>query len=604
MSINSAGRWLLLPLSMVVLADSRAWAGDVPHPETLAARIDELFESCNRPDLPGCAVGIVHDGKLIYRKGFGTANLDYSAPNTPQTIFEIASASKAFTSACIALLMDEGKLDPDDDVRRLIPELRNLEQAVRIRHMLRCESGLWEPFHIMPLAGWENVPNHVGYSKADLFTVLTGQKRLPFEPGTDFQYGSGDFFLLGIVVERVSSRSLAQFARERLFQPLGMTRTYYEEDPGISVKDRAVGHWKSDEGWSPQNSSGAGPWRLWQNNGFVAGPAGVRTCVDDLYRWDLGFDSDVLPRGKYMTEFLREGTVLGNRFVVDADAYKKREQPHPENPPPGQYRGLKRIQFTGGFWGMATCMARFPDQKFTVICLSNSDEVSPFGKAREIADLFLADRLATLGPPSPVEEEKPVSLTSDGLQKLSGAFRQPGNSPVWRTEIRQGELLLIDHLEKAFVLEPLSTTRFKPVGKTPFYPSARFEFEIDDARTAGSLRLSSCENGFHESLRFDRVQLVNPSAEKLTEYKGTYSSDELAATYRFKVEDDALWLRVNSRRWERLRPLERDEFTPDRRDPHDQRFFRFTRTAEGTVTGLSARFWRIRGVSFSKAPES
>ena len=88
MSINSAGRWLLLPLSMVVLADSRAWAGDVPHPETLAARIDELFESCNRPDLPGCAVGIVHDGKLIYRKGFGTANLDYGAPNTPQTIFE------------------------------------------------------------------------------------------------------------------------------------------------------------------------------------------------------------------------------------------------------------------------------------------------------------------------------------------------------------------------------------------------------------------------------------------------------------------------------------------------------------------------------------
>src|SRR5262245_28932656 len=404
MSIDFARRCCLLPLSLAVLAGSPTGADDDGRLEPLLARVDRLFETCNRPDVPGCAVGIIQDGKLIYRKGFGTANLDYAAPNTPLTIFEIASASKAFTSACIALLMDEGKLDPDDDVRRLIPELRNLEYAVQIRHMLRCESGLWEQFHIMPLAGWENVPNHVGYTKADLFTLYTGQKRLPFEPGTDFQYGSGDFFLLGIVVERVSGRSLSQFAKERLFQPLGMTRTYYEEDPGISVKDRAVGHWKSDEGWSPQNSSGEGPWRLWQTNGYVAGPGGVRTCVDDLYRWDLGFESDVLRRGKFLAEFLSEGTVLGNRFVVDADAYKKREQPHPENPPPGQYRGLKRIQFTGGFWGMATCMARFPDQKFTVICLSNSDEVSPFAKTRQIADMFLADRLAPVDP-SPAEEK-------------------------------------------------------------------------------------------------------------------------------------------------------------------------------------------------------
>jgi len=586
-----------LILSLVLTTPMRAVAAAAS--EELLAKVDALFASCDRPDVPGCAVGIVHHGQLIYSNGFGAAHLDYTAPNTPTTLFEIASASKGFTSACIALLMDEGKLSPDDDVRQIIPELQKLDHPVRIRHMLRCESGLWDQFHIMPIAGWENVPIHVGYSKADLFTVLTGQRKLPFEPGTEFQYGSGDFFLLGIIVERVTGQTLAQFARERLFQPLGMSHTYYEEDPGISVKNRAVGHWKSDEGWSSLGPRAQTAWRLWQANGYGAGPGGVRTSIEDLFQFDRSLEDNSLPRGRYIQEFLTEGTVLGNRFVVDADAYKKREQPHADNSPPGQYRGLKRIQFTGGFWGMATCMARFPEQKFTVICLSNSSELSPFAKTREIADLFLADKLTPLEPVINTDEEF-VSLSANRLQQLAGAYRSPGNSPVWRIEVRDGELALIDHLDKAYALKPLSATRFKPHGDTPFYRSARFDFIVDDTGAGTRMELSSCENGFHEAFKFDRVQLVETAADRLDQYAGTYVSDELMATYRFKVDDGSLWVRVNSRRWERLRPLVRDEFTPDHRDPHDQRFFRFKRTDDGAVDDLSVGFWRIRGVHFSR----
>ncbi|HUQ70697.1 MAG TPA: serine hydrolase [Planctomycetaceae bacterium] len=595
MSIRLASRWFVVSLSALV--GSLVLAGDDPHP--LLAQVDQLFAACNRTDVPGCAVGIIQNGKLIYSQGFGSANLAYGAPNTPTTLFEIASASKGFTSACIALLMDEGKLRPDDDVRQIIPELRNLEHPIRIRHMLRCETGLWEQFHIMPLVGYDNVPIHTAYSKADLFTVLTGQRKLPFEPGMEFQYGSGEFFLLGIVIERVTGKTLAQFARERLFQPLGMTRTDYEEDPGLMVPNRAVGHWKGDEGWSSQDAPAQSAWRLWQANSYAAGGGGVRTCIEDLHRWDQAFDSDVLPRGEYLREFLTHGTVLGNRIVVDADAYKKRENPQPDNPPPGQYRGLKRIQFTGGFWGMATSIARFPDEKFTVICLSNSSEVSPFARTREIADLFLADRLE---PVAKAAEDKaePVELPIAALQALTGAFRAQKNAPVWRTEVREGRLMLVDHLDHAFALQPLSATRFQPVGETPFYPSARFEFTADADGRAKGLTLSSYEHGFHERIRFDRVELAQPATAELSNCAGIYESDELAATYRFKVEDDALWLRVNSRRWERLRPLTRDEFTPDRRDPHDQRFIRFSRGDDGTITGLTVTFWRIRGVRFEK----
>jgi CubicO group peptidase (beta-lactamase class C family) len=577
-----------------VLLSAGAGADDA----ALLEQVDRLFSDCDRPDAPGCAVGILRDGRLIYSKGFGAAHLAYRAPNTPTTVFEIASASKGFTTACIALLMDEGKLRPDDDVRKFLPELQHT-QPVKIRHMLRCESGIWDPFHIMPLAGWDNVPNQGTYTKADLLTVLSGQQRLPFEPGTDFQYGSGDFFLLGLVVERITGQTLAQFARERLFQPLGMTRTYYEEDAGPVVDNRAVGHWKADEGWSSRGPHAKGAWRVWQANSYGVGGGGVRTSIEDLARWERVFDGDVLPRGEYIDEFLRDGCVLGNRFVIDADAYRKREFAHPMNEPAGQFRGLKRMQFTGGFWGMTTCISRFPEQKFTVICLSNSSEVSAFAKTREITELFLSDRLAPIEP-SADDLEHPVELSSAELALLAGAFRSKGNSPVWRTEVREGKLMLVDHLEQAFALQPLSATRCKAVPPSPFYASARFDFIKDEAGRTTGLTLWSREQGFHETYRFGRVELVEPSTDALKEYTRTFFSDELAATYRFKVDQEALWLRVNSRRWERLRPLERDEFTPHARDPHDQRFLRFSRAADGMIDGLSAGLWRVRGVRFEK----
>lgn len=564
-------------------------------------QVDALFADCDRADAPGCAVGIISHGKLIYQKGFGSAHLDYDVPNTPDTVFEMASASKSFTSACIALLMDQGKVLPDDDVRKFLPELQPHDPPVRIRDMLRCESGIWAQFHIMPLAGWGNVPIPATYSKADFLEVLAGQKTMPFKPGTDFQYSSGDFFLLGIVVERVTGKTVAQFAKQNFFDPNGMKKTYYEEDSGMVVKNRSVGHWKGDEGWSSQGPRSKSKWRKWQANAYIAGGGGVNSTIRDLYLWDQAFQQNKFPKGKYMQEFREHGMVLGNRFNLDLDAYRKRVHPKATSESAGQYRGLKRMQFTGGFWGLSTCMSRFPEEQFTVICLSNSGEVSAFRKAREIADLFLGDKMqpAPKSDDTPTEE-KFIELELADLQALTGEFRDKDTTPIWQTSVRLGRLMLMDHLDKVYELKPLSPTRFKPVGDTPFYDSARFEFTLDDSGSVKTMVLSSNENGFHEVISFKRVKLDPPPTEKLAEYRGTYTSEELGATYRFKVDQDALWLRVNSRRWEKLRPLTREEFTPLTVDPHDQRFLKFTRNSDGELTGFTIAFWRIRGIQFSK----
>lgn len=562
-------------------------------PDELAARVDELFSKWNDPDVPGCAVGIVRQGKLIYSKGFGSANLDYDVPNSPQTIFEIASASKSFTCACLALLMDQGKIRPEDDLRKFVPEMHPFDPPVRIEHMVRCRSGLWNQFHIMPLAGWDNEPVGSPYSAADLFTVLCGQKKLPFEPGTQFEYASGEYYLLGLIVERVSGRSLADFARENLFEPLGMTRTFFEQDPTLVVKNRAVGHLQQD-----------GAWHQSRVNFYLAGGAGVKSCVDDLYRWDQNFYANRLPTGKYFDEFIREGTLLGNRYVLDVDAYLKQRQPGVENPPAGQYRGLKRMQFTGGLWGMSAAMSRFPEQQFTAICLSNNDDIAAFIKTREIADLYLADALDPLpaAPPAGQSEEF-VTLPAADIADKAGAYRLVGNGRIWQLTVKNGDLHLVDQFHKAWRLKPLSSTEFRAVGESPFYQSARFHFRRETPDQPYSMTLESNDNGFRDVIRFDRVELIDPAVPDLAAYAGEYVSDELAANYRFAVKEGGLWLRVGSRRWERLDPTVLDEFIPHVRTPHDNRIIRFLRDGNDQIRGFAITFWAVKNLEFTRRIE-
>ena len=138
-------------------------------PADLTVRVDELFAKWNRPDSPGCAVGIVHRGQLIYSKGFGSANLEYRVPNTPQTVFEVASFSKSLTCACLALLMDEGKLSPDDDLREFVPEMHAFDPPIYIRDLVRCRSGVWDQVSLPILVGWENAPLQYPHTEADFY---------------------------------------------------------------------------------------------------------------------------------------------------------------------------------------------------------------------------------------------------------------------------------------------------------------------------------------------------------------------------------------------------------------------------------------------------
>jgi CubicO group peptidase (beta-lactamase class C family) len=457
-----------------------------------AAKVDRLFETWNKPDSPGCALGIVRDGKLIVARGYGMANLDHGVPITAKSVFEVGSMTKSFTCVCLALLMDQGKLSPDDDILQVCAENAALRSADHDPQSHSCEDGLREYWHLMPLAGW-NIDD--AWTEKDVLALVTLQKAPTFKPGSKFAYSSTGYFLMGLAIERITGKSLARFADENVFQPLGMKSTYLEDNPARITKNRAVGYQLQPDG----------SLRRWILNSNTVGAWGLKTTVEDLFKWDQNFYASRLRDGPYVREFLKTGTLMENRNVLDAT-------PNP------RYRGLTRMGFTGGMPGFLAAFVRFPDQKFSVICLSNSWMDRPWVSALRIADIYLVDRLkdGKKADAVPTKYEFINIAESDLLHKV-GAYRMKGTRMIWRVSVVKGKLALTDHLDGTYRWQALSPTRFRAMeGPHKGTNTLIFERRSDERFT---MRLEVDDGS---QVEFEPIQVVNADTKQLSEYTGRY----------------------------------------------------------------------------------
>ncbi len=203
MAIRSGIVGVLLA-SALVFGSSLAAAGNTAEEKKTVA-VDEIFVDLTKAGSPGCALGVYRDGKMVYSKGYGLANLEQNVPITPQSVFDIGSTSKQFTAASILLLEMQGKLSINDDVRKSIPELPDYGQKVTILHLLNHTSGLRDYLTLMDLAGI-----HIDgvTTDEDALQIISRQKALNFAPGSDWLYSNTGFFLLSVIVKRVSGKTL------------------------------------------------------------------------------------------------------------------------------------------------------------------------------------------------------------------------------------------------------------------------------------------------------------------------------------------------------------------------------------------------------------
>ncbi|HSP89290.1 MAG TPA: serine hydrolase domain-containing protein, partial [Vicinamibacterales bacterium] len=247
-------------------------------PAVAASAIDRIFERWDRNSSAGCAVGVSQGGQVVHARGYGMANLEHGIRIWPTTVFESGSVAKQFTAAAIALLAQDGRLSIDDPVRMYVPELPDFGPPILIRHLLNHTSGLRSQWPMLTLAG--RPPGSAVHTVAEILELVSHYEELNFKPGEEFLYNNTAFTLLGVIVQRVAGKSLNEFSRERIFGPLGMTRTEWREDFAAVVPNRATAYRLMPDG------------RFRANMPFtnVIGNGGLLTTVGDLLAWNENFD--------------------------------------------------------------------------------------------------------------------------------------------------------------------------------------------------------------------------------------------------------------------------------------------------------------------------
>jgi CubicO group peptidase (beta-lactamase class C family) len=531
-----------------------------------AGKVDPLFSAWNRPDSPGCGVGVSQNGAVIYDGGYGMASLERKVPISSSTVFHLASITKAFTAMSVLLAAERGVLSLDDDVSKHIAEWSDREHHVTVRHLLTHTSGLRDAY---VLQGW--APNN-GRTNDAFVKILARQLGLNFEPGAEYEYNNGGYLLLGRILERASGQTLGAFADANIFKPLGMTGAYFNGDAVRPPPDHA-------SGYSPQTKS----WRLLPENSGYAGNAGMMSSVRDLLLWANNFSDlrvgtpELFSRMQTVTKLTSgETTQSGMGLAL------------------GTYRGARTLRTSGGDYGVATELALFPDQKVAIAVLCNMDSVvmgglatvNPTDLTNAVADIVLENALEPRAAPSASVSSlppAPVELSADELMKKTGLFRLgPNENHIVSMSVRDGRLTVWDYYgdNYALLMTPISANRFQVTGIT-------LEFAPADAGKSQAWHI--VDGGGQRLLELPLVTFDLAKTD-LASYAGAYRSEELDVTYTVAVRDSGLVMQSST-----LHPVFKDGFVGDYLGT-----VRFCRDPRGAVAGFTLNRQAARGVRFAR----
>jgi CubicO group peptidase (beta-lactamase class C family) len=526
-------------------------------------RIDSLFKQWDSENSPGAVIGIIQEGKLIYTKGYGMGNLDYRIPLSADSKFYIASTSKQFTAACIALLSIEGKIRLDDEIQKYIPEIPNYGEKITIRNLVHHTSGLRDYLSLMYLSG---------KSFEDYFTIDDGIKLLTkqidsnFSPGEEYLYSNSGYILLAEIVNRVSGMTIREYADKYIFQPLGMTNTFFNDDHSQITKNRVISY---------RNQSGT--LKRFVQNFDALGDGNLLTTVNDMYLWDQNFYHKKVGSKEFNDIMLTQGKLDNGDTLQYAFGLFH-----------GKYKGLKTVSHGGGFLGFRTEFVRFPKQNFSVIVFSNVSDFSPAEKAYRIADILLENELSfnTIEELNPKKLAiNPIQSTNKILEQFSALYWNDKDGYSRKIYLKNDTLRYYRNEESESVLLPISRNEFKMLDEAD---EVIVTFDLKE-KEADKMIVSINNNDLIEFFAYKKSIL---KAEDLVTFAGTYYSSELDCNYEFRMKDDALILYINGDEIGILNFVADNLFEND-----DIGAFRFNKSSQSEFVLNSGR---VRGIKFRK----
>jgi CubicO group peptidase (beta-lactamase class C family) len=331
-------------------------------------------------DGPGAALLVVRDGETLVRQGRGLADLEQGIAVTPATRFRLASVSKQFTATAVLLLVDDGRLDLDAPVRRWLPALPASADGVTLHHLLSHTAGLpdYEDLMAADFPGQVRDADVVCLLATGLPCTLDGPRAgmapaapiAPyFAPGSAYRYSNTGYALLARVVEEASGQRYAAFLQQRIFAPLGMDGAVAFEDGVSQVAHRAYGYSADGDGWRRTDQS---------STSAVLGDGGIYASIDDLAAWIAALDDGRLLSADARARLASAQTTTPTG-ETDVDAYGYGWRLH---------AGL--MWHSGESIGFRNVILRWPEQRLSVVLLSNRNDPEPYATAQAIAALFLA----------------------------------------------------------------------------------------------------------------------------------------------------------------------------------------------------------------------
>ena len=530
-----------------------ASAASVADPRSDAT--DAVFQAFARDDRPGCAVAVSEHGRKVLSRAYGMANLDYGLRLTPETRFYLASTTKQITALTVALLARDGLLSLDDDIRKYVPQLPDYGATVRVEQLIHQTSGIMDHSVLAYYAGRR--ADDV-MTVDDALELIEHQPQLNFAPGTNWSYSNANYVLLEVLVQRVTGRSLAQVAAERIFTPLGMAHSLYREHHGTIVPNRATGYAEVNGRWIQVNL-----------NADTAGPGGLYSTPEDLLRWSTQLSDKTLgaelQQAQVTSGRLADGTETGYGYGLFL------------RPVLGQ----RAYEHDGGVDGYRSELLYFPDAQLAVAVACNASDADAPDLGHKTASIFLPAAPQTAAPS---RSPSAATAVTENARVYAGIYWSRDAGAVNHLELDGAMLRLRINAETVRDLRALGGGSFEVLGAS--VPMTLTFAPPLAGRSPHMTKLRDSSPATH----WQRVEPPDLRPATLRTYAGAYRSVP-GATWVFRVDADKLIVRRPHETDAILVPVFRDGF----RDGPD-----------GDILFFDGRDWivnneRIHALRFTRA---
>lgn len=430
------------------------------------AAVDAVFADFDLPSAPGCALGVVRDGQLVYGRGYGMANLEHGIPITTQSVFRTGSVSKQFTAAVVAIAAMDGHVSLEDPMQKWIQELPDYGRPLTLLHAVNHTSGLRDYLTLMSLRGLRGDDFYTG---EELIAAQAAQQELNFDSGSEYLYSNSGYYLLTEAVARAVGKPFREYADEVLFGPLGMEDSHFHDDHDHIVPRRA-------DGYAPRRGGG---FRTSMTTLDMIGDGGVYASVEDMVLWLTALERDELRVG--LTAMVQTRGMLTSG----------QEIPYAMGQRHDEYRGLATIGHGGSFVGFRAQTLRFPSERTSFVTLCNRSDGTPGTRTLRVADVVLADRLG----PAPeaqgtdrTERSGVPSTPVEDARSFVGTYHSEELDVDYRFVVVDGALRVtagagIDAAVYRIAGDTLATGA--SAGPDRFNPAVTFRFERGGSRVTG-----------------------------------------------------------------------------------------------------------------------